>query len=82
MPVIGVSSQAFTTSALQKEPIHLPPFCSLLEYMDEATKMIQRERKYSESSEDSDDCYVEKKNFEFFFKPRDIQNHVNLALSG
>lgn len=47
MPVFGLQSKL-------QEPVHLPPISSILDYMDETVRQLQRERKYSsDASEQS-----------------------------
>jgi hypothetical protein len=51
MPIFGCSQ-----SVLNKEPIHLPPICSLLDYIDETVGEMKRERVNSScNSDDSDE---------------------------
>lgn len=64
----------------------------MLSYMGAAIERIKRERTSSESECDINDSnnssdnetgyYQERKNMEFFFKPRDIERHMDFAVNG
>jgi hypothetical protein len=67
----------------------MPPVCNLLEYMGAAIENMQRRRgsdcEYEESNNTNSDSETlfcqEKKNMEYFFKPRDIENHVDMVFN-
>lgn len=53
--------------------------------MGAAINRIKRERANSDSEHSSDSetgYYQERKNMEFFFKPQDIERHMDFALNG